>query len=199
MQKKIINIIVFVLVFAAVAGVLAAGIYAYRVQNANNGNTDDGSLYNWEGEYVDTTGYLTSMSIGKTNRKGFYDVSICMGESNSSDMIFWTFTASYDKESDTLIYGSAVRKDWINVENQDSGADADTGGSGDESLSSEEADGSGEADSGSKEEESNEELVINEVYTNGSGNLSVRNGTVHWTDDKEDFGKNLVFEKSGTK
>lgn len=168
-RRSVLRGIAFVVLFILLAaGAVALGYYGYiYYMDHIRQETDDAGLYLWEGEYVDTVGYQTSMSVEKSSRKGFYDITVCMGEENSSDLIFWEFVAYYDKESNTLVYSEASREDWIHPE----AADGEEAG----------------------------ELVIEKVYVNGTGHLEVNRGLVTWKDDKEDFGKGMVFEKSSAK
>ncbi len=214
MNKIVRNVLIVIAVVTAIAGVVSIGFFGY-LRGGSGGKMDDGSFYDWEGEYVDTNGYMTSMSIKKGSRSGFYDVSICMGETNSTDLIFWLFTATYDKDNDILAYNDAIRRDWITLEGvaeESAEGSAEEGTEGTAEGSAEEGtegtaegaaeEGAGDTAEGSAEEGASEgatedgELVVNEVYTDGSGSLAVSNGTVIWTDSKEDFGKNMVFEKS---
>ena len=109
------------------AGALAAGYFGTRYyMNHIREETDSAKTFNWEGDYVDQTSFLTTMSISGTSRKGFYDVTICMGEENTDDLIFWTFTAAYNKETNALVYANATRKDLLTVEDDEGNVSNET-------------------------------------------------------------------------
>ncbi|MBQ7677892.1 MAG: hypothetical protein IJT32_06630, partial [Lachnospiraceae bacterium] len=78
------GIVLFLLFVILSAGGVAAGYFGYIYYTDHiRQDTNDAGLYLWEGEYVDTVGYQTTMSIEKGDRKSFYKVTICMGEENS--------------------------------------------------------------------------------------------------------------------
>ncbi len=69
-------------------------------------------IYTWEGNYVDSAGLMTTMSIVK-HTGGYYDISISLGTEGSSDVTFWTLTATYNTDYRALEYVDAVRTDWV--------------------------------------------------------------------------------------
>ena len=49
-----------------------------------------------------------------------------MGEENTDDLIFWTFTAAYNKETNALVYANATRKDLLTVEDDEGNVSNET-------------------------------------------------------------------------
>ena len=152
--------VIILLVLLLGGGAVAAGYYGALYYRSLKEQTDNAAFYAWEGDYIDTSHYLTTMSITAQARKDFYDVTVCMGDENDSDVILWTFTAVYNKVSNTLVYSDAVRKDIITTDGEDAS------------------------------------LVTEQVYTGGAGYLEVKGGNIFWTDNEENYGKGLIFDRT---
>lgn len=178
-------ILVLILVLA-----MAVGFLYYRNKYVKTQRTTkDASIYTWEGDYIDANNYQTTMSIEKKGRGGLYEVSIIMGEDNSSDLIFWKFDAAYDEQNNTLSYMNATREDWVFVEPD---KEADSSGTSESS----EGEAANTTDDGVMSiDDDSGDLNVQEVYNDGTGHLTVSGGKVEWTDNKENFGNGLVFEK----
>ncbi len=189
-----ILIVVLILVLIVVGGYFIWHHFRYKDAKTTN----DASIFTWEGSYVDTTNYQTTMTIEKGFGKKEYNVSISMGEDNSADLIFWQFTAFYDDQSETLTYAGGKRSDWIVAD--DTQDDDVAEGDNAEAEAANKAAAEAQSDLGDDAvtvsgDQTNGALVTEVVYEDGTGHLEVKNGKITWVDNKENFGNGLVFER----
>lgn len=109
-------LLVGVVAVVVVGTVFARSVYRSLHQEEKESVTPIGDasseIYDWEGNYMDTAGLQTTMSIVK-RAGGFYDISISQGAEGSQDLVFWTMTATYNSAYRALEYRDAVRSDWV--------------------------------------------------------------------------------------
>lgn len=155
--------------------------------------------YDFEGDYFDMATQKGTMTI--TRGSGIYNINITYSESDDS-MSIWSMTASYDNNRRALFYSDCVRTDYVfsnmdevNVDELSEETESTAADTTETQIEELNTDAEAETEAPEVTEAADDGVIKNEIYNQGTGFFYLSGDSIYWTDNKEDMGVGLMFQK----